>query len=153
MSIFLQGPVFTRWLSGDARHIATTSVANAFFPHTKSCGDAKCAGLERRSVKISREGTGREGPGRPVDSILYIVFSSAAPLDERGVDSHWILGPSLVPPFGVLNYPSIARVDTRLFKDDVKPALLSYLSEEVIFNPGHEESADSGFPVAARGGN
>ncbi len=61
MSIFLQGPVFTRWLSGDARNIATTSVANAFFPHTKSCGDAKCAGLERRSVKISREGTGREG--------------------------------------------------------------------------------------------
>src|SRR5260370_9141993 len=55
------GTVFTRWLSGDARNIATTSVANAFFPHTKSCADAKCAGLERRSVKTTREGTRREG--------------------------------------------------------------------------------------------
>src|SRR5258707_14220658 len=89
------------------------------------------------------------GPGRPVDSILYIVFSSAAPLDERGVDSHWILGPSLVPPFGVLNYPSIARVGTRLLEDRVKPALPFCLSEEVVLNPAYEESPVFGFSFAA----
>src|SRR6266852_4036387 len=58
-------------------------------------------GVPCRSVEEEADPRKR---ARPVDSILYIVFSSAAPLDERGVDGHWILGPPLAPPFGVLHY-------------------------------------------------
>ena len=94
--------------------MATTSLANAFFQQTKSCGDAKCPGWNGVPCRSVEEEPDPRKRARPVDSILYIVFSGAAPLDERGVDGPWILGPPPAPPFGVLHYASIARVGARL---------------------------------------